>query len=116
MVETLPVWGLQSGEGKIPFVTPHNGLGLYDPFDTGAQPNANILVTGTSGAGKSFAVSYLLSAYEVACAGHGDRAPFTFILDNGASYRRDIQLRPDGRYVPHRLEHPPRRQALPWHE
>ena len=71
MVDMLPIWGFQSGEGKIPFLTPHNGLVLYDPFDTGSQPNANILVTGTSGAGKSFAVSYLLSAYEVACAGRG---------------------------------------------
>ena len=57
-------------EAKPPAWT--NGLVLYDPFDTGSQPNANLLVTGTSGAGKSFAVSYLLSAYEIACAGRND--------------------------------------------
>jgi hypothetical protein len=57
MVDMLPIWGFQSGEGKIPFLTSHNGLVLYDPFDTGAQPNANVLVTGTSGAGESFAVN-----------------------------------------------------------
>jgi type IV secretory pathway VirB4 component len=100
MVDMLPIWGFQSGEGKVPFLTPQNGLVLYDPFDTGSQPNANILVTGTSGAGKSFAVSYLLSAYEIACAGRNDRPPFTFILDNGASYRRYIEMRPDGRTSP----------------
>src|SRR5437773_11301204 len=98
MVDMLPECGCKSGQGKVPYMTPHNGPILYDPLDTGSQPNANILVTGTSGAGKSFAVSYLLSAYEVACAGRGDRPPFTFILDNGASYRRYIELRPDGRY------------------
>ena len=54
MVDMLPIWGFQSGQGKVPFLTPHNGLVLYDPFDPGSQPNANILVTGTSGAGKSF--------------------------------------------------------------
>ena len=73
-------------------------------------------MTGTSGAGKSFAVSYLLSAYEVACAGRGDRAPFTFILDNGASYRRYIELRPDGRYVAYSFEQPPGVQPFLWRE
>jgi hypothetical protein len=116
MVDMLPVWGFQSGEGKIPFLTPHNGLVLYDPFATGSQPNANILVTGTSGAGKSFAVSYLLSAYEVAAAAGADRPPFTFILDNGASYRRYIELRPDGRYVAYDFEHPPGVQPFLWQE
>ncbi len=116
MVDMLPVWGFQSGEGKVPFLTPQNGLVLYDPFDTGSQPNANILVTGTSGAGKSFAVSYLLSGYEVACAGRGERPPFTFILDNGASYRRYIELRPDGRYVAYSFEHPPGVQPFLWRE
>jgi hypothetical protein len=116
MVDMLPIWGFQSGEGRIPFLTPHNGLVLYDPFDTGSQPNANILVTGTSGAGKSFAVSYLLSAYEIASAGRGERPPFTFILDNGASYRRYVELRPDGRYVAYDFEHPPGVQPFLWRE
>ena len=116
MVDMLPIWGFQRGEGRIPFLTPHNGLVLYDPFDTGAQPNANILVTGTSGAGKSYAVSYLLSAYEVACAADGDKPPFTFILDNGASYRRYIELRPDGRYVAYSFEQPPGVQPFEWQE
>jgi type IV secretory pathway VirB4 component len=116
MVDMLPIWGFQSGEGKVPFLTPQNGLVLYDPFDTGSQPNANILVTGTSGAGKSFAVSYLLSAYEIACAGRNDRPPFTFILDNGASYRRYIEMRPDGRYVAYSFEQPPGVQPFEWRE
>ena len=42
MVDMLPVWGFQSGEGKIPFPTPQNGLVLYDPFDTGSQPNGSL--------------------------------------------------------------------------
>src|SRR6185436_4151784 len=98
MVDMLPIWGFQTGTGRVPFLTPHNGLVLYDPFDTGQQPNANVLVTGTSGSGKSFGVSYLLSAYEISCAARGDKAPYTFILDNGASYKRYVELRPDGRY------------------
>jgi type IV secretory pathway VirB4 component len=114
MVDMLPIWGFQCGRGKVPFPTPQNGLVLYDPFDTGTQPNANILVTGTSGAGKSFAVSYLLSAYEIACAGRGEQPPFTFILDNGASYRRYIELRPDGRYVAYSFEEPPGVQPFEW--
>ena len=73
-------------------------------------------MTGTSGAGKSFAVSYLLSAYEIACAGRNDRPPFTFILDNGASYRRYIEMRPDGRYVAYSFEHPPGVQPFVWQE
>src|SRR5262249_51219377 len=83
---------------------------------TRAQPNANILVTGTSGAGKSFAVSYLLSGYEVASAGRGARPPFTFILDNGASYRRYVDLPPHGRYVAYDFDHPPGVQPFTWEE
>ena len=101
--------------------TAGNQLLVLGSSTSGAGPlqttlAANILVTGTSGAGKSFAVSYLLSAYEVACAGRGDRPPFTFILDNGASYRRYIELRPDARYVAYDFEHPPGVQPFLWNE
>jgi hypothetical protein len=116
MVDMLPIWGFQTGSGRIPFLTPQNGFVLYDPFDTGQQPNANILVTGTSGSGKSFAVSYLLSAYEISCAGRGDKPPYTFILDNGASYRRYVELRPDGRYIEYSFDRPPGVQPFEWRE
>jgi type IV secretion system protein VirB4 len=116
MVDMLPIWGFQMGSGRVPFLTPHNGLVLYDPFDTGSQPNANILVTGTSGSGKSFGVSYLLSAYEISCASRGDKPPYTFILDNGASYRRYVELRPDGRYIAYSFDRPPGVQPFEWQE
>jgi type IV secretory pathway VirB4 component len=116
MVDMLPIWGFQTGTGRIPFLTPHHGLVLFDPFDTGSQPNANVLVTGTSGSGKSFAVQYVLSAYEISCAGREDRAPYTFILDNGASYRRYVELRPDGRYVAYSFDRPPGVQPFAWQE
>jgi type IV secretory pathway VirB4 component len=99
-VDLMPVFDTVSGEGRIPFVTPSNALVFYDPFDSRAQANANALITGIPGAGKSVLAQMLLSGYEIGCAGSGDPLPYVFILDNGASYERYIRLRDeDGRYV-----------------
>jgi type IV secretory pathway VirB4 component len=115
MVDMLPVFDLRVGEGKVPFATPYNSLVLYDPFDPRLQANANILVTGTSGAGKSVLVQYLLSSYEIAALGRGEPAPYIFILDNGASYERYLELRPeDARYVAFDFDRPPGVDVFAW--
>jgi hypothetical protein len=114
-VDMLPVFDFRVGAGKVPFATPYNSVVLYDPFDIRCQANANILVTGTSGAGKSVLVQFLLSGYEMACAGRGEPRPYTVILDNGASYRRYIDLRPqDSRYVAFDFENPPGVDVFAW--
>ena len=96
---------------------PTNGVLWYDPFDTRTgQPNANILVTGTSGWGKSVAVNSILSGYEVACAARGEPSPYVFVLDVGASYQRFMQLRPDGRYVLFDYHTPPGVDIWKWFE
>lgn len=114
VTDLLPIYSFRSGNGKIPFPTPTNSLVLYDPFDTRAVPNANILVTGTSGAGKSFLVSSLISGHDIAARASGDPAPYVFILDNGASYRRYAELRPDGRYVLFTFDSPPGVDPFAW--
>lgn len=109
MVDMAPVYDFHSGRvGRgVPFVTPANAVIYYDPFDSNTQSNANILVTGTSGAGKSVVVQMILSGYEIAAACHGKERPYTFILDNGASYKRYMDLRDDARYVEFRFDEPP---------
>lgn len=116
VADILPIHGFRTGEGKVTLATPTRSLVLYDPFDTRVLPNANALVTGTSGAGKSFLVSFLLSGYDVGAAGRGEPTPYTFILDNGASYRRYAELRPDGRYVSFSFDRPPGVDPFAWSE
>ena len=116
MVDMLPVFDFRWGQGKVPFLTPSNSVVVFDPWETGAQANANVLVTGTSGAGKSVAVQVLLSGYEIACAGRGEPRPFTFILDNGQSYRRWCEVRHDARYVGFTFEEPPGVDPFAWEE
>jgi type IV secretory pathway VirB4 component len=99
-VDLMPVFDTVCGQGRVPFVTPSNAVVFYDPFDSRAQANANALITGIPGAGKSVLAQMLLSGYEIGCAGSGDPLPYVFILDNGASYERYVRLREgDGRYV-----------------
>lgn len=110
MVDMQPVFDFRSGDATrgVPFVTRDRATIFYDPFDARAQANANVLVTGTSGAGKSVAVQMLLSGYEMMAACHGHPPPQVFIIDNGASYRRYMDLRPeDGRYVAFSFAEPP---------
>jgi type IV secretory pathway VirB4 component len=110
----MPIYDFRTGTGKVPFLTPTRSLVLYDPFDTRVLPNANILVTGTSGAGKSFLVSLLVSGYEIGAAAQGEPPPYVFILDNGASYKRYAELRPDGRYVLFGFDRPPGVDPFAW--
>jgi len=115
VVDLLPCFDFRVGAGKVAFTTPSNSLVLFDPFDATAQPNANILITGTSGAGKSVLAQFLVSSYEVGCAALGEPAPYTFVLDNGASYQRYMELRPqDARYVSFSFEDPPGVDVFTW--
>jgi hypothetical protein len=114
-VDMMPVHGFSWGTGKIPFLTPSNSVVLYDPFDEALQSNANILVTGTSGWGKSFVASYVLSGAYLAAASRREPAPYTFILDNGASYEHYAQLL-DGKYVPFTFDEPPGVEIFEWDE
>jgi hypothetical protein len=114
-VDMMPIHGFSWGSGKIPFLTPTNSVVLYDPFDQALQANANILVTGTSGWGKSFVASYVLSGAYLAAASRREPAPYTFIFDNGASYERYAQLLA-GKYVPFTFDDPPGVEIFEWDE
>jgi type IV secretory pathway VirB4 component len=110
MVDMQPVFDFRSGNVRsgVPFVTRDRATVFYDPFDARSQANANILVTGTSGAGKSVAVQMILSGYEIMAECHGHPPPRVFIIDNGASYKRYMDLRPhDARYVAFSFAEPP---------
>ena len=56
------------------------GLVSYDPFDS-RLPNYNTLVTGSSGAGKSFLNNLVLLQYV-------SQNPLVYIIDIGGSYRK----------------------------
>jgi len=111
MVDLLPIYDFRVGQGKVPFLTPKNSLVLYDPWAR-HLPNSNIMITGTSGSGKSFLASTILASYEIGCRGVGEPPPYVFVLDNGASYQRFMEIRAgedgrgDGRYISFSLDQP----------
>jgi type IV secretory pathway VirB4 component len=110
LVDMLPVYDFRSGQADtgIPLLTNNNSLIFYNPFElTGLQPNANILLTGTSGAGKSVGLQMITSGYKIMAACHGRPQPYMFILDNGASYKRFMDLQHDARYVAFSFAEPP---------
>jgi type IV secretory system conjugative DNA transfer VirD4/TraG family protein/type IV secretion system CagE/TrbE/VirB family protein len=112
-VDMLPIYDFRLGAGKVPFLTPRNSLVLMEPWSP-LLPNANILITGTSGSGKSFLASTILSSYEMACRAQGERPPYVFVLDNGASYKTFMDLRPDGRYVTFSVDRTPGVDVFAW--
>lgn len=115
-VDMLPIFDFRTSDGKVPFLTPANSVLWYDPFDTTKQSNANILVSGTSGSGKSVTVCELVSGFEIASASRGEPAPYVFFLDNGQSYRRYMDVRPDARYVSFSFNEPPGVDIWSWSE
>ncbi len=114
MVDMLPWYDHRCLPGKIPFISNANSLVLYDPFDTTAQTNANILISGPAGSGKSVLAQILLSGYELATRALGEPEPYVFILDNGQSYRRYMELRPDARYIRFDFDRPPGIDIFQW--
>ena len=71
------------------------GLLSYDPFDP-SLPNFNALVTGSSGAGKSFLNNCILLQYLT-------QNPLVYIIDIGGSYRKLCEFM-KGSYVESGLE------------
>jgi hypothetical protein len=116
-VDLLPIFDFRSSEGKVPFLTPSNAVLWYDAFDSTRQANANILISGTSGSGKSVAACTLILGHEIGCATRGEPRPYVFFLDNGQSYRRYMECRPgDARYVTFSFSEPPGVDIWSWNE
>lgn len=92
LVDFLPVFGAREGDSDpvVIFKNRLNGLVAFNPFDPGLS-NFNALVTGSSGAGKSFLNNCIL-AQELA------RDLKVFIIDIGGSYRKLTESL-DGQYL-----------------
>ncbi len=80
LADFLPVFGNWKGH-SIPRVLLRNREGGLLPFDPFSGDNANMIVSGGSGAGKSYFANSLISQML-------KESPKIFILDVGASYRR----------------------------
>ena len=82
--DLIPIYeGFQGVKEARPICLFQNRLGglvQYDPFHPGL-PNYNALVTGSSGAGKSFTNNLILFQYMT-------QRPQVFIIDIGGSYRK----------------------------
>jgi hypothetical protein len=116
VADMLPYYDfrLGDGDGKIAFLTPQNSVVLFDPWARG-RANAHISISGETGAGKSFLAQRIIVDYEVGCRSRGEAPPYVFILDNGASYRRLMELRgPTGRYVTFSFDRPPGVPIFEW--
>ena len=82
LADLLPVYGSREGDRNPTVILRNrlNGLVSFDPFDSGL-PNYNCLVTGSSGAGKSFLNNCIL-LQELA------KDLRVFIIDIGGSYKK----------------------------
>lgn len=82
LADFLPVYGPREGDfdPAVIFRNRLNGLVGYNPFDP-SLPNYNVLVTGSSGAGKSFLNNCIL-LQEL------NRNLRVFIIDIGGSYKK----------------------------
>lgn len=85
LADFIPVYGPREGDRDpaVIFRNRLNGLVSYNPFDP-SLPNYNALVTGSSGAGKSFLNNCIL-LQELA------RGLRVFIIDIGGSYKKLTQ-------------------------
>lgn len=92
LADFLPVYGPREGDFDpvVVFRNRLNGLLSFDPFDPGLS-NFNQLVTGSSGAGKSFLNNCIL-AQELT------RSLRVFIIDIGGSYKKLTESL-DGQYL-----------------
>ncbi len=82
LVDFLPVYGTRVGD-ELPMVLTHTRLGSlcsFNPYDS-KLTNYNMLVTGSSGSGKSFANNFLM-LQQIA------RGTKVYIIDIGGSYKK----------------------------
>ncbi len=96
LADFLPIYEPYDGRGHesaSPICLFRNrsmGLVQYDPFDP-KLPNYNVLVTGSSGAGKSFLNNLVLLQYVT-------QDPLVFIIDIGGSYKKLCEFL-NGQYI-----------------
>lgn len=82
LADFIPMYQPWEGDGSAVCLLQNRAAGLlaYDPFDPNL-PNYNALVTGSSGAGKSFLNNCLLLQYL-------SQDPLVYVIDIGGSYRK----------------------------
>ena len=93
LADFLPVYEPYQGKGVKPvclFRNRNAGLVSYDPFDQ-RLPNYNSLVTGSSGAGKSFLNNLILLQFMT-------QRPIVFVIDVGGSYKKLCEFM-NGQYI-----------------
>ncbi len=93
LADFLPIYEPYTGRGVSPvclFKNRQTGLVAYDPFDE-RLPNYNGLVTGSSGAGKSFVNNLILLQFMT-------QNPVVFIIDIGGSYKKLCEFM-GGQYI-----------------
>ena len=84
LADFIPLYEPYQGKKVRPVCLFHNrqsGLVSFDPFDSVNLPNFNALVTGSSGAGKSFLNNLILLQYMT-------QKPLVFVIDIGGSYAK----------------------------
>lgn len=94
LADFIPIYEPYQGRGVKPVCLFHNrfsGLVAYDPFDGARLPNFNSLVTGSSGAGKSFLNNLILAQFMT-------QKPIVFVIDIGGSYKKLCEFM-NGQYI-----------------
>lgn len=94
LADFIPIYEPYHGRGVKPVCLFHNrfsGLVAYDPFDGARLPNYNALVTGSSGAGKSFLNNLILTQFMT-------QKPIIFVIDIGGSYKKLCEFM-NGQYI-----------------
>jgi conjugal transfer ATP-binding protein TraC len=92
LVDLVPIYGLWSGfeSPSVLLRTKSGSLFKFDPFSP-RLTNANQIISGGSGSGKSFLTNLLIGQMLA-------QDPRIFIIDIGASYRKTCEFL-DGQYV-----------------
>lgn len=89
-VRLFPIWGNWAGSKNALFVLPslwNRELVSFDLFDSNTAPN--VIISGVSGAGKSYLLNYLLITLgrghfsELADGSRLERPPIVFVFDKG---------------------------------
>lgn len=94
LVDLLPVFGLWNGfeRPSVLLRTRMGALFKFDPFSSTGLTNANQIISGGSGSGKSYLTNLMVGQML-------SQNPRVFILDVGGSYQKTCELL-DGQYIP----------------